>query len=193
MARPGLGVSSPQLRLLLAGLLAGLFLAGISGQRLGSTLTKVLNVSKVAETFFLVLCLTWQTRLERENSACKVWSFGRTRKSVTLKFSLNLPDLSLAACNKIFESNHITLVWKSVTLTFQLKTWNQICSFINLPYQSDSCLIGLTWACQEGCSVSTCSSLVPEIIRKFHIVWVGNNSITAPPNLWFRLGCAIAN
>ena len=40
---------------------------------------------------------TWQTRLDLENSACSVWSLGLTRKRVTLKLSLNFPDLSLAA------------------------------------------------------------------------------------------------
>jgi len=46
---------------------------------------------------FEVVCVTWQGRLVLENSACRVWSLGRTRNRVTLKLSLNFPDLSLEA------------------------------------------------------------------------------------------------
>ena len=40
---------------------------------------------------------TWHSIFDLENSACRVWSFGRTRNKVTLKLSWNFPDLSLEA------------------------------------------------------------------------------------------------
>ena len=97
-------VPPPQLRgLVLAAVLAALLLAADLAARVPAPPEPPGPLWYIGSIKTLVppplLLFTWHRMLDRENSVWSVWSLGRTRNRVTLKLSLNFPDLSLEAWN----------------------------------------------------------------------------------------------